>query len=73
MNFEILELGLQWDEDRKYLKQLEVPVRFGPNRATLFLWPEEPLTSQSEAASFARRKVRELAEAVLSKRGSPSA
>lgn len=64
MPFEILDIGIQRN-DLGELSRLDVEVQFGPKRAQISLFPEPPLATGSEAAAFARREIRELAEAVL--------
>lgn len=70
--YRICDVGLaawEGEEYRSNLKQLDVTVGFGADRATILLWPQEPLTTKGEATAFARRKIRELAEAVLARPG----
>lgn len=64
MPFEIKEVGIRRNGFGE-LTQLEVNVHFGPKKATIFLFPEPPLTAGIEVEAFAHREIRELAEAVL--------
>ena len=66
MPFEILDISIQ-QNDFQELKQVDVEVQFGPKRARISLFPVPPLATRNEAGAFARREIRELAEAVLRK------
>jgi hypothetical protein len=63
MPFDILDIGVQQNDFE--LIQLNVEVQFGSKRARISLFPEQPLATRNEAGAFARREIRELAEAIL--------